>query len=344
MSTQHDNSAPLLFGMVWGNTISAAVTATARLGIADHITTAPRTCGEIAKAAGTDPGATRRLLRALVSLGLLTETEQDSFTLTDAGALLRADAPGSYRQAAAVFGDERLWQGSRGMTHSVRTGTTAFDTFMGSGLFDYLEQHPDDQAEFNEAMGQASRPLLPALLAHVDFGQATRVVDVGGGDGTLLAAVLARHPHLRGTVFDTAQGATEAERTLREAGVADRADVRHGDFFKNEVPEGGDLYLLKNILHDWDDADCARILGSCRAAMREGARLAVIAPVLPDLATAGTATAAYLNDLTMLVNLGGRERTRAEHRRLLADAGLTVTGFQELPGAAGFFAVHATAV
>ncbi|QNP74832.1 methyltransferase [Streptomyces roseirectus] len=333
----------LLLGMVWGNTISAAVTATAKLKIADHITDVPRPCEEIAEAAGTDPAATRRLLRALVSLSLLTENKQDCFALTEAGALLRDDAPDSYGQAAAVFGDEGLWQGSRGMTHSVRTGAPAFDAFMGTGLFGYLERHPEDHARFNAAMGQASRTLVPALLAHVDFGSATEVVDVGGGDGTLVAAVLGRHPHLRGTVFDTAQGATEAERTLRAAGVADRASVRHGDFFE-EVPATGDLYLLKNILHDWDDAHCARIVARCRAAMRPGNRLMIIAPVLPDRATAGAATASYLNDLTMLVNLGGRERTRAEYRSLLSDGGFTVTGFQELPGAAGFFAVHATAV
>ncbi|MFI0264215.1 methyltransferase [Streptomyces sp. NPDC017056] len=332
--------AEVLMGMVWGCTVSAAVTAAATLGIADCLAAGALDSTDVAEQAGTHPDATRRLLRALGALGLVAEESADRFALTEVGELLRSDVPGSFRSAAKVFGDETLWQGARGMVHSVRTGQTAFGHFMGADLFDHLRGDGAAHAEFNDAMGQASRTVVPALVGHVDFAPYRTVVDVGGGDGTLLAGVLRAYPGLRGVVFDTADGVAAAGATLRAAGVADRATVRTGDFFAG-VPEGGDLYVLKNILHDWDAPRCVRILARCREAIAARGRLLIVAQVLPDTAAGGQGVPSHLNDLTMLVNLGGRERTGAEYRALLAEGGFEVIAVDAIPGSGGFSAVHA---
>ncbi|MFB1048482.1 methyltransferase [Streptomyces chrestomyceticus] len=332
--------AEVLMGLVWGSTASAAVTAAAALGVADHLAGSPQSGAEVADRAGTDPDATRRLLRALAALGLVTEAGTDRFALTEVGALLRSDVPGSYRAAAKVFGDETLWQGSRGMVHSVRTGEPALPHFLGAGLFDHLRRDAGAYAEFNDAMGQASRTVVPALVGHVDFTPFRTVVDVGGGDGTLLAGVLRTCPGVRGVVFDTAEGAADAAATLGAAGVAERAEIRTGDFFAG-VPAAGDLYVLKNILHDWETPDCARILTRCREAIAPQGRLMIVAQVLPDVAAPGQRVPSHLNDLTMLVNLGGRERTGAEYGALLEASGFALTGVDEVPGSGGFSVVHA---
>lgn len=205
------------------------------------------------------------------------------------------------------------------LIEAVRSGDAAFDHAHGKQLFDYLREHPDDAAVFDQAMVGASRQLVASILEVYDFGEYRTVVDVGGGNGALLAAILARNPGSRGVLFDLPEVAARAGGLLEAAGVTDRCEVIAGDFFES-VPRGGDAYVLTQIIHDWDDAAALRILQNCRAAMADDARLLGEA-VLPD----GTESSlAKVIDIEMLV-IGGQERTDAEYRELLERAGLRLT-------------------
>lgn len=296
----------------------------ARLKVADELAGGARTLAELAAATDTHAPSLRRLLHGLTCLGVLTEPEEDRFELTPAGEQLRADVPNSIRAAVLFFCSEAMWRGWSALEHSVRTGEAAWDHVHGSGFFEYMERHPDQYDVLNAAMADRTRAAVPLIVAGYDFSRFTRLVDVGGGNGQLLAKILTGTPGLRGVLFDQPAGVSDAPGTLSAAGVADRCDVVAGDFF-DAVPEGGDAYLLKSVIHNWDDEKATAILRNCRAAMADGGTLLLVERVMPARVESPAFGRIVWSDVNMLVNTRGRERTEAEYRGLFEAAGFELT-------------------
>ncbi|MFE7671798.1 methyltransferase [Streptomyces albidoflavus] len=327
----------LAFGSMAAQTVRAAV----RLRVVELMGDAPRQAAEVASAAGAAPQPMARLLRALSALGLLEECAPGTFAVTPAGALLHPGAPGSVASFVRMFTDPALVRAWEHLDDSVRTGEVAFDTVFGTDFFSHLGRHPELSAEFNAAMSQAVAGTAAVLPHAFDFGRFRHVTDVGGGDGTLLAGVLAAHPHLTGAVFDTAEGLARAPETIERHGLGGRCTPVAGDFFRS-VPGGSDLYLVKSVLHDWPDERAVTILGHCREVLPPGGVVLIVEPVLPETVGAGGA-GTYLSDLNMLVNLGGRERTREEFAEVCRRAGLSLTSVTPLTEAAPYSLIEAVA-
>jgi SAM-dependent methyltransferase len=305
-----------LLQMMTGYWVSQALYVAAKLGIADLLADGPVDCDKLAAATDTHAPSLQRVLRALASVGVFTEVAPGSFALTPLAELLRTETPSSMRALAIMYAEEqyRAWGE---LLHSVRTGEMAFDHQFGMGYFEYLAQHPRADRVFNEAMTGWTRQLVGAVVDTYDFSPFETVVDVGGGYGTLLAAILRSNPRMRGILFEQPHVVATAEAQLVAAGVADRCALVSGDFFA-EVPAGGDAYVLSQILHDWDDERCVAILGQCRRAIPDHGKLLVVELVLPE------GDEPFLGkwlDLHMLVLLGGRERTAAEYDTLFRVAG-----------------------
>ncbi|MFD6344143.1 methyltransferase [Streptomyces roseolus] len=334
----------LAFGSMASQTLRAAV----RLGVFDLIGDGRRPAGEVAADAGAEHRPMTRLLRALAGLGLMEEHEPDTFSVTAAGALLDSSRPGSLVSFVRMFTDPAIVRAWDGLDSSVRTGGIAFDTVFGTDFFSHLGRHPELSADFNAAMSQASEGTAAVLPHAYDFGRFASVTDVGGGDGSVLARVLAAHPGLTGVLHDTEGGLAQAPKTLDRHGVADRCSLAAGDFFRS-VPGGSDLYLIKSVLHDWSDDQAVTILGHCREVLPPGGRVLIVEPVLPEVVGTGAVAHAadggitYLSDLNMLVNLGGRERTRKDFEEVCHRAGLSVVSVTPLLEAAPFSLIETMA-
>ena len=305
-----------LLQMMTGYWVSQALHVAAKLGIADLLADGPVDCEDLALATNTHAPSLRRVLRALASVSVFTEVSPGSFALTPLAELLRTETPGSMRALAIMYAEEqyRAWGE---LHHSVRTGETAFEQQFGMGYFEYLAQHPESDRLFNEAMTGWSHQLVGAVVDTYDFSAFKTVVDVGGGYGALLAAILQNNSGMRGILFDLPHVVASAEEQLAATEVADRCTFVGGDFFA-EVPAGGDAYVLSQILHDWDDERCVAILGNCRQVIPDHGKLLVVELVLPP------GDEPFLGkwlDLHMLVLLGGRERTAAEYNTLFRAAG-----------------------
>jgi hypothetical protein len=322
----------LIFGAMAAQTVGTA----ARLGVADLLGDGERTATEVAASTGADPGATTRLLRALAALGLLTETSPDTFALTVDGVPLRRDRPGSLHALAALLTDATEFGAWQRLDDAVRTGKTTFGAVFGTDYFSYLKEDPPLSATFNAAMSQFAQAAAAVLPDRYPFSRFTTVADIGGGDGTLLAAILGTHPGLRGILFDTEEGVAQADITLSGYDV----EIHTGDFF-TEVPGAADLYLIKSVLHDWDDDHCVTILRNCRQAIPDDGRLLIVEAMLPETVDGSTPPLSYLNDLNMLVLLGGRERTRTEFDTLCRRAGFTLTDVIPLPPPVPFSVLEA---
>lgn len=290
-----------------------------RLGIADALAAGPKTLTELAAATGTHAPSLRRLLHGLACLDVLTETEH-GFELAPTGQQLRADVPNSIRAAVLLFCSEAMWRSWSALEHSVRTGGIAWDHVHGTSVFDHMREHAAEAATFNAAMADRTRAVAPRVVASYDFSRFTRLVDVGGGNGQLLAVILAGAPALRGVVFDQPAGVAQAWDILAAAGVADRCEVVAGDFFTG-VPAGGDAYLLKSVIHNWDDEKAAVILRNCREAMARNATLLLVERVMPARVDSAVVARVVWSDVNMLVNTVGRERTEEEYRTVLAAGG-----------------------
>ncbi|MFJ6567687.1 methyltransferase [Streptomyces sp. NPDC091292] len=311
-----------LLQLVTAGWLAQAVSAAAELGLADALAAGPRPVADIAAATGTHAPSVYRLLRACADIGLFDERDEQVFSLTELGEALRDDSPTSLRHFAIWTGlpaERHAWAG---LADAVRTGRTAFADVLGTPVWDYMGDHPDVLTVFDKAMTEASRQIISPVVAAYDFGAFSTVVDVGGGRGALLAAVLAANPATRGVLYDRPEVIASAGEPLRAAGVADRVDLVGGDFFAS-VPEGGDAYVLSNIIHDWDDDLSRRILGNCRDALADGGRVLLVEAVLPDRPRP-TPTVSLM-DLDMLVVAGGRQRTAAEFDTLLGRSGLKLS-------------------
>jgi hypothetical protein len=316
---QFPPSAVLLQTMS-GFWVSAAIYAAAKLGLADYLADGPVSADDLAQKAGSHPGALYRLLRALASAGLFTEVESRRFALTPVGECLRTGVPGSLR-SYAITAKEMGWEPWGQLLHSIKTGGTAFEHVRGMGYFDYLKERPKLAGLFNEAMTGFVTLNGFAVAEAYDFTRISKIVDVGGGRGALTSAILKKYPTMSGIIFDLPDVVEGTGKKLAAAGVADRCECTGGDFFK-EVPSGGDIYLMASIIHDWDDDHAIAILKNCRRAMSDSAKLLLVEMVIP---TGDAPFFGKLLDLMMLVNFGGRERTEAEYRDVLAAAGLRLT-------------------
>ncbi|GGR77672.1 MULTISPECIES: methyltransferase [Streptomyces] len=294
----------------------------AELGLADLIGTGSRTSRELADATATHEPSLRRLLRMLVAVGIAEEPEPGRFALTDIGSQLRSDSPDSLHKFAKMFCHPIFFTSWQSLRHTVTTGERAFDHVHETGIYDWLARHGETSTLFNEAMSEESRLSAAQLAAGYDFPATGTVVDLGGGDGTLLTAILQARPGLRGIVFDSPSGVAEAPATLGKAGVADRCEVRSGDFFQS-VPDDGDLYIIKSVFQDWGDDEARAILRTVRARIPASATLLIVGTVLPETADT-SAPVAYFTDVNMMVTTGGQERTEGEFRALLEETGFTV--------------------
>jgi hypothetical protein len=300
---------------------SQAIHVAATLGIADLLEDGPRHVDELAQTTGTHAPTLYRLLRALASVGVFAEQPDGQFGSTPMTEYLRTDAPRSLRAWAMQIGQQYLWTSWGHLLHSVRTGEPAFPELHGTTAWEYRAAHPEEDAVFNAAMTALSAGVAEAIVRSYDFSGMDVLMDVGGGEGALLAAILAANPALRGVLFDQPHVLTGANDLLEQAGVADRCEVVSGSFFE-AVPGGADAHLLKSIVHDWDDAATVKILRACRAAIANTGRLLVVEPIIQP---GNEPDPAKFSNLNMLVMLGGQERTADDFERLYAEAGFRLS-------------------
>ena len=311
--------------MAIGHYLSRALHLAAKLGIADLLKDGPRRINEIAEATGTHAPSLNRLLRLLASRGILVERENGNFELTTLGEHLRAGVPGSMRAPVMLFAGIGIQDAWKDLEYCVRTGEPAFRSRGLEDPFATLSQNPEDAAIFNEAMAAFTAQAAIAVAAAYDFSGVATVVDVGGGNGALLIGILKAYPELRGTVFDLPGPAESAAKEISAAALASRCEAIGGSFFE-AVPPGADIYMLKHVIHDWDDSKAIEILRNCHRAMGARGKLLIVEGVYPpridqSLPSRGAAA----NDVNMLVSTGGRQRSEAEFRSLYDAAGFALT-------------------
>lgn len=305
-----------LMGMATGFVVSKALAAVAELGIADALASRPMTAAELAAGTGTDPASLHRVLRTLAGFGVFAEApETGRFALTPLAELLKRDHPDSLCDYVLMVNDT-LYAAFAEFGYSVRTGERAFDRVFGAPVFAHLAEHPAKACTFQRAMNQAYRTECDLVAGAWDFSSHRKVLDVGGGNGQLLSAILARHPHLEGILLDREAGIAAARAGV--GGPLPRCRLVTGDFFE-EVPQGADLILLKHVIHDWDDERSTDILTRCREALAPGGRILVLDAVVPP---GNDFSPAKVIDLIMLAVPGGVERTERDFARLFSRAGL----------------------
>jgi hypothetical protein len=322
--------------MLMGTWVAQALGAVARLGVADQLSDGPKTADEIASAVGADARNLGRTIRALAGVGLFASTDDGKWALTPVGEALKTDAPNSMRFMAIAETDHAHWAGWERFTDAVKTGKPQAEAALGCQPWDYYAKNPEDGANFSRAMANISGMAIAPVLASYDFSGAEHIADIGGAFGALLAAVLRKQPDAKGILFDLPNVVEGAAPVLGD--VANRVERVGGDFLSGSLPSA-DLYLLKHVLHDWDDEKSITILKGVRAAMNPGAKVAVIEFVIPEPLEPGPST---LMDLNMMVMLDGMERTRSEYGALFEKAGLKLT--RTIPTPSPYAIVEAEAV
>lgn len=301
--------------------LSRAIQAVATLGVADLLVPGPQEVGALAARLSCEPDVLGRLLRYLAFAGVF-EAVDGGYALTSMGRLLCSEEPGSLREELSIGADNRaVWWSTGELMHSVMTGTPAYDHVFGVSLWEAMRASPAASALFQESMTAQVPAIVKDLLQHCSWSDVRTIGDVGGGAGTAMIQLLRARPELRGILIDLPSVTAEAEKELREAGVADRCQVAAGDMFEG-IPGGADCYLLLRILHDWSDEDALRILRRCREACADGGRLLIVDMEVGPHDQAGVALSA---DLLMMLLVGGRERTQEEFVRLLGSAGFAVS-------------------
>jgi hypothetical protein len=317
MVSTSESPATVLLRMMRGYWVSQTIFTAARLNIADLLRDGPQTCAALSDRTSVPERSLYRLLRALASVGVFVEVEERTFALTPLAELLRSDVPGSLR-ASGVFMGEVLYRVWNELLPGLQSGEAQFGRVFGAEFWEYLAAHPELAVSFQDMMADLNALTNAAVPAAYDFSGVDCIVDVAGGNGSQLAAILQANPRLRGVLFDLPYALDEARRQLTATGVIDRCEVVAGDFLER-VPEGGDVYLLRWVLHDYDDERNIRILRNCRAAMPDHGRLLVVELVIGSGSDPDGWTPRFL-DLQMLLNFGGQERTEAEFRSLFSAA------------------------
>jgi len=303
--------------IISGFWISRGVYVIAKLGIPDLLKSGPKTAEELAEATKMHAPSLFRILRALASVGVLSSANGGRFAQTPVSETLVTDAPGSLRWFAVSELGQEHYPAWGNLMHSVKTGEIAFDNFFGVDIWKYFQQNPEDAAVFNDSMSSVTAATNEAILSLYDFSNFGTVVDVGGGHGGLITSILKRNPKVKGVLFDAPQVIEGARPKLEAAGLAQRCETVAGDFFKS-VPAGGDAYVMKWIIHDWDDEKSITILRNCRSRMRANGRLILVDCVVPE---SDEPHFSKFIDLNMLVMTGGKERTAKEFEQLLGAAG-----------------------
>lgn len=322
MSEIPRSSPASLLQLVMDYPLAQVVHHAARLRLADLLADGPRSVEDLAEATGTHAPSLSRLLRALAALDIVAQEPDGRVSLTPRGAPLRGDVPNSIRDSVLFFVGDWYWRTWDSLLHSVQTGRPAFDHVFGMSNFDYWGRHPAAAAIHDGNFTAMAHLAVAPLVAAYDFGRFNVIADIGGGQGPLLAGILAANPAVRGILFDLPHVVAGAPEILGAAAVGGRCTVVGGDFFRL-VPPGADGYLLKYIIHNWDDERAVAVLQRCRAAMAASGTLLLIEHVLPERWETGTtAVRPTVIDMHMLVMTpGGRERTETEFQRLLERAG-----------------------
>ena len=306
-----------------GNWKTQAIYVAAELRIADLLSEGPRTSEDLAAVTGTHAPSLHRLLRALITIDICRERQDGSFEITPMGSLLRTDVPGSLRSWTIWWGTN-LWKVWENLLYSIKTGESARKLLLGTNGFKHLEKDPEAAAVFNRGLVELTRLTSKNVVRIYDFSGLKRIVDVGGGYGELLVSILRASPATSGVLFDLPHAIEGGRRRLEEAGLASRCEFFEGNFFES-VPKGADAYILKSIIHDWDDEHSKLILENCRRAMDGRERLLLVERVLPDrLEVSEAHQSAVRTDLSMLVAHAAKERTETEFRDILNSAGFRV--------------------
>lgn len=315
-----DDAATALFDLIVSHRITATIFAAARLGVADILAEGPQSAASVARAAAADERSVARLLRALAAMGLCRQAGDGSYALTAAGAPLAAGADRSLKAYALLEGD-MLWKGWGQFLESVRAGKTGAQIAGVEDRFALMASDPAAAKAFNDGMASITGVIAPAVLEAYDFRGIGHLMDVGGGFGEMLCAILRAYPAMRGTVFDLERCATGARDRFAEAGLSGRSEFVAGDFFRS-VPGGADAILMKSVIHDWNDDRSRLILANCRKALTPGGRLLLVERLMPEAVAANPEHLSHvLSDLNMLRGPGGAERTEGEYRALLRQGG-----------------------
>ncbi len=314
MPTQELPPHRQILQMMCGYWISRMIYVAAKLRLANAVETQPKTADELAKETATDSASLYRLLRALASVGIFAEDDQSRFGLTPLAETL-IDRPGSQWAPAIMFGESQYHAWTE-LLHSVRTGKTSFDHVYHQPVFEYLAAHPDEAEIFDAAMSGIHGPENAAILEAYDFSGINTLVDVGGGNGSVILSILGKYPALRGILYDVPNVIERSRHNVEKAGLTDRCACATGNFFES-VPAGGDAYFLRHIIHDWYDESCLKILGHIRNVIPATGRLLVCDSVIQP---GNGPSFAKLLDLTMMTIPGGKERTEVEFRDLFARA------------------------
>jgi hypothetical protein len=296
---------------------SRAVYAIAKLGIADLLKSGAKSAEELAEMTGMHAPALYRLLRALASVDMLASRPGGRFGLTPLSELLVTDAPGSMRWFVVSELGQEHYPAWGNLMHSLKTGEIAFDNHFGVDIWKYFQQNPEDGAVFNDSMSSMTAVVNEKITSLYDFSRFNKIVDIGGGHGGLITSILKANPQAFGVLFDAPQVVEGARPKIEAAGLADRCAAVAGDFFKS-VPAGGDAYIMKWIIHDWDDERAIRILSNCRSQMTRNGRVIIVDCVVPE---GDEPDFSKFFDLNMLVMTGGKERTAKEFEEILSAAG-----------------------
>lgn len=323
--TASNHSVPppdaVLMQMLFGAQMQRSVCLAARLGVPDLLAESAQTAEELAAKTNTHAPSLYRLLRTLASIGLFTENAEKKFELTPTSTLLRGDAPNSVRDFAVMMGEDWIWQAWGELPYSVRTGGVAHEKIQGMGSFEFFQKNAEAGKVFNAAMTNFTRAVVPAFVEAYDFSGINTLADVAGGHGLLLAGVLKANPRLRGVLFDLPFVIEGAGELLEHEGVSDRVELVSGSFFES-IPAGADAYMMKHIIHDWDDESSIRILKNIRSAMGESGKVLIVEMVVPEGNEPHPSKAL---DVLMLVMEGGKERTKDEYGKLLEASGFRLT-------------------
>lgn len=320
MNNQSPPPPVQMMQLITGFWTSCCVYAAAKLNIADHLKDQPKTADELAEATHSHAASLYRVLRALASVGVFRENEQHQFELTPLGNTLQTDVPGSMKaMAIAQLGDHFNAWGN--LVYSVKTGQIAFDHIEGMSVWKYYQMHPDEGVNFMKAMTGLTGAVIQHVLPMYDFSGFTTIVDVGGGNGALLLAVLDKAPQAKGIVFDEEYVVEETKKLIRQKSYDNRCTTAAGSFFEF-IPGDADAYLMKMVLHDWNDEQCLQIIKNCHKAMKPGSKLLVLDAVIPE---DNEPHPGKFMDINMLAMTGGRERTEKEFAALFDQAGLQLS-------------------
>lgn len=312
--------AAVIMQMTMGYMVSQAITVAAKFKLADHLNDGAKTAEQLAELADCHAPSVYRLMRALVSTGVFQQDSENRFSNNPNSDILRSDHPTSLRSMAEMVGNYDHWNSHGNLKHSIKTGEAAFDFTWGMPVFPFYAEHPDCQVVFDAAMSSFTNGISQTVAANYDFSEAKTIADIGGGYGMLVSTILNSHPHLEGILFDQPQVVAGAE-------AADRLKIVEGDFF-SEIPVEADIYLMKHIIHDWNDEQSLTILNNLSKSARSGTKLLLIECVVEE---ENVPSMSKIMDLNMMVMTGGKERTAAEYSQLLEKSGFKLNRVIQIP-------------